>query len=168
MVVLEKWIPNKPLTAIYFNGERELFYVKRFIVENEEREESFIPDHENSYLEVISTDYKPMAELVHVKPRGKEQLENEEVNLEEFIAIKGVAAQGNMLTKIKVKQINLIAPLPYEPEETISAQEIEVNQEEVVNPKEEDTDRNEEINASKVDPDAPDPDIDDRGQSSLF
>jgi topoisomerase-4 subunit A len=168
MVVLEKWIPNKPLTVIYFNGERELFYVKRFLIENEEREESFIPDHENSYLEVISTDYKPMAELVYVKPRGKEQPENEEVNLEEFIAIKGAAAQGNMLTRIKVKQINVLAPLPYEPEETIAAQEIEVNQEEVVNSKEDSTDSNDDIKASKNDPDATDPGIDDSGQSSLF
>jgi topoisomerase-4 subunit A len=167
MVVLEKWIPKKPITVIYFNGERELFYIKRFLIENEEREESIISDHESSYLEVISTDYRPMAELIHVKPRGKEHGENEEVNLEEFISIKGIAAQGNMLTKSKIKQINLLDPLPYEPEETIPAQEVEVNQEEVVNPKS-NTNEDESISTSKVGPNEPDPGIDDTGQSSLF
>ncbi|AUC80157.1 DNA topoisomerase IV [Nonlabens sp. MB-3u-79] len=168
MVVLEKWIPKKPITVIYFNGERELFYIKRFLIENEEREDSIISDHEGSYLEVVSTDYKPMAELIHVKPRGKDQPDNEEVNLEEFISIKGIAAQGNMLTRSKIKQINLLASLPYEPEETIPAQEVEVNQEEVVSPKSLGDD--EAITMSKIDPDAPDPDpgIDDTGQSSLF
>ncbi|WP_339685680.1 DNA gyrase/topoisomerase IV subunit A [uncultured Nonlabens sp.] len=168
MVVLEKWIPKKPITVIYFNGERELFYIKRFLIENEEREDSIISDHEGSYLEVVSTDYKPMAELVHVKPRGKDQPDNEEVNLEEFISIKGIAAQGNMLTRSKIKQINLLASLPYEPEETIPAQEVEVNQEEVISPKSLGDD--EAITMSKIDPDAPDPDpgIDDTGQSSLF
>ncbi|MEP0479418.1 MAG: DNA gyrase/topoisomerase IV subunit A, partial [Nonlabens sp.] len=158
MIVLEKWIPNKPLTAIYFNGERDLYYVKRFLMENEEREESFIPDHEGSYLEVVSTDYKPMAELVFNKPRGKEQPDNEEVNLEEFIAIKGITAQGNMLTKAKVKQVNLLDPIPYVP--------VEVIPEEVV--KEETTLKSDSESKTPVDPNAPDPEIDDTGQSILF
>ncbi|WP_213522991.1 DNA gyrase/topoisomerase IV subunit A [Nonlabens sp.] len=165
IVVLEKWIPKKPITAIYFNGERQLFYIKRFLIENEEREESIITDHEDSYLEVISTDYKPRVELVRVKPRGKEQPDNEEVNLEAFISVKGIAAQGNMLSKSKIKQINLLEPLPYEPEATIPAQEVEVNQEEVVSPKNADDDQ---VITSKIDSDVPDPDIDHTGQSSLF
>ncbi|AGC78108.1 topoisomerase-4 subunit A [Nonlabens dokdonensis] len=166
MVVLEKWIPNKPLSAIYYNGERELFYVKRFLIENEEREESIISDHEGSYLEIISTDYKPVAELVHVKPRGKEQPDNEKIHIEEFIAVKGIAAQGNMLTKSKIKQINLLDPLPYEPEEQTPAQEIEVKEEEEIdsNPAAKD-----EIKSSTQNKDdLPDPEIDDTGQSSLF
>lgn len=158
-IVLEKWIPNKPLTAIYFNGERDLYYVKRFLMENEEREESFIPDHEGSYLEVVSTDYKPMAELVFNKPRGKEQPDNEEINLEEFIAIKGIAAQGNMLTKAKVKQINLLDSIPFTPVEAIPEEVVE----EEITPKSDTTDSD-----VPKDPNAPDPEIDDTGQSILF
>ncbi len=37
MIVLEKWIPNKPISAIYFDGEKEKHYVKRFLIENENR-----------------------------------------------------------------------------------------------------------------------------------
>jgi len=126
MILLEKWKPKKPISAIYWEGEKELFYVKRFLVENEEKEEMFITDHPKSYLEIISTDYKPVVELEFYKPRGKDPKENQTVNLEEFIAIKGINAQGNQLTKEKVKQINLLEPLPFEEPEELPAEEIEV------------------------------------------
>ncbi|BAO56149.1 DNA gyrase/topoisomerase IV subunit A [Nonlabens marinus] len=165
MVVLEKWIPNKPISAIYFNGEKELFYVKRFLIENEDKEESFISDHDKSYLEIVSTSHRPVAEIVYSKPRGKEQPPNEEVELEEFIAIKGIAAQGNMLTKEKVKQINLLDPLPYvEPD----VEEVEVVEEE----EDEKTTGPAEATTSKLTTDSDETDddspIDDKGQASLF
>ncbi|WMI65499.1 DNA gyrase/topoisomerase IV subunit A [Aestuariibaculum sp. YM273] len=132
MIVLEKWIPKKPVSAIYYNGERELYYVKRFLIENEGREESFIPEHENSRLEIVSTDWLPMAEVEFVKERGKDRKENLEVNLEEFIAIKGISAIGNQLTKDKVKQINLLDPLPFEEPEEVHADDLEVVDEDII------------------------------------
>ncbi|PNW28349.1 DNA gyrase/topoisomerase IV subunit A [Formosa algae] len=114
MIVLEKWTPKKPISAIYYEGEKERYYVKRFMVENENREEVFISEHEKSHLEIVSTDWLPIAEIVFGKERGKDQKENQEVNLEEFISIKGIKALGNQLTTDKVKQINLLDPLPYE------------------------------------------------------
>src|SRR5699024_4777802 len=47
-VVMEKWIPKKPISAIYWDGERERYYVKRFRIENPEREECIITDHKES------------------------------------------------------------------------------------------------------------------------
>lgn len=170
MIVLEKWAPKKPISAIYFHGEKELFYVKRFLVENEEKEESFLPEVEGSYLEVVSTDYKPMAELVFNKPRGKEQPSNESVNVDEFIAVKGISAQGNQLTKSKVKQINWLDSLPYEEPESTPADEVEVNDETIVtqDSKDPETAVEKPLSESKPDGDEPDPDIDDTGQASLF
>ncbi|WP_025740202.1 DNA gyrase/topoisomerase IV subunit A [Aquimarina pacifica] len=126
MIVLEKWKPRKPVSAIYWDGEKERYYVKRFIIENPEKEENFISEHPKSFLEIVSTDYRPMAELVFTKLRGKDQRPNEEINLEEFIAIKGVKALGNQLTTYKVRQINLLDALPYEEPEELPAEEIEV------------------------------------------
>ncbi|WP_434036125.1 DNA gyrase/topoisomerase IV subunit A [Formosa sp. 4Alg 33] len=114
MIVLEKWKPNKPVSAVYFEGEKERYYVKRFLVENENKEEVFISDHEKSQLEIVSTDNYPVVEIVFGKERGKDQKENQIVNLEEFIAVKGIKALGNQLTTDKVKQINLLEPLPSE------------------------------------------------------
>jgi topoisomerase-4 subunit A len=168
MVVLEKWVPNKPLTAIYYHGERELFYVKRFVIENEEREEEFIYDHEKSYLEVISTDYRPVAELVHVKPRGKEQPDNEEIDLQDFISIKGIGAQGNMLTKSKVKQINMLEPLPYEPPTTKPADEVEIIDEQEVKDTDSTQKNDPSANTSLDSNSDPDPEIDEKGNFKLF
>jgi len=133
MIVLEKWIPSKPISAIYFDGEKERYYVKRFLIEQEGKEEHFISEHPKSQLEIVAVDYKPVAELVFSKQRGKDQKPNQTVNIEEFISVKGIKAQGNQLTSDKLKQINLLDPLPYEIEEVLSVGEIEVVEEKQVN-----------------------------------
>jgi len=124
MIVLEKWNPKKPVSAIYYDGEKERYYVKRFLVENENKEETFITEHEKSQLEIVSTDYRPVAEVVFAKVKGV-QKETLTVDLENFIAVKGIKALGNQLTADKVKQISLLEPLPYEePVEEIPEPEV--------------------------------------------
>ena len=117
MIVLEKWMKDKPISAIYWEAEKERYYVKRFLIEHPDKEEKFISEHQDSFLEIVSTDYYPRAEIVYTKPKGKERRENEEINLEEFIAIKGIKALGNQLTSEKVNQVNLLDPVPYEAQE---------------------------------------------------
>ncbi|AWH86039.1 DNA gyrase/topoisomerase IV subunit A [Flavobacterium album] len=125
MIVLEKWNPNKPISAIYYDGEKERYYVKRFLVENENKEEIFISEHDKSQLEIVSTDYRPVAEVIFAKVKGV-QKETITVDIENFIAVKGIKALGNQLTADKVKQINLLDPLPYEEPEEVVPEEIEV------------------------------------------
>ncbi|MBT8223184.1 MAG: DNA gyrase/topoisomerase IV subunit A [Eudoraea sp.] len=136
IIVLEKWKPKKPLTVIYWEGDKELFYVKRFIIENPDKEEIIITDHPKSYLETIFTDYRPLAEVVFAKKRGQDRKDNLKINLEEFIAIKGITAMGNQLTREKVLEINALDPLPYEEPEIHEAAEIEVVDEENILPDE--------------------------------
>jgi topoisomerase-4 subunit A len=128
MIVLEKWKPNKPIAVLYYDGEKERYYIKRFLIETKDKEEVFISDHSKSQLEIIVVDYRPMAEVVF----SKRSLENKEVNFEEFIAIKGIKAQGNQLTADKIKQVNLLASLPYDEPEEPEVEEVEVVEEEVI------------------------------------
>jgi|694.fasta_scaffold01012_24 topoisomerase-4 subunit A len=121
MIVLQKWQPQRPISCIYFDGEKEKYFVKRFVIENPNKEEIFITEHEKSVLEIVSTDWKPVAEIVFAKIKGI-QKDNLTINLEEFIAIKGIKALGNQLTSDKIKQINLLEPIPYE----LPIEEIEV------------------------------------------
>jgi topoisomerase-4 subunit A len=125
MIVLEKWNPKKPVSAIYYDGEKEKYFIKRFLVENENKEETFITEHANSQLEIVSTDYRPVAEVVFAKVKGV-QKETLTVDLENFITVKGIKALGNQLTADKVKQISLLEPLPYEEPEEEVPEEIEV------------------------------------------
>ena len=131
IIVLEKWVPRKPISAIYWEGEKERFYVKRFMIENPDKEEKFIGEHPKSFLELVSTDYVPRVELIFSKIRGKDPKPGEVINVEEFISVKGIKALGNQLTSEKIKQVNLLEPVPYEPVE-IPREAIEVNDEETV------------------------------------
>ena len=145
MIVLEKWIPEKPISAIYFDGEKERYYIKRFMIDNPNKEEVFISEHPKSQLEIVSTDYRPMAEIQF----SKRSLENIEVNLEEFIAVKGIKAQGNHLTTDKIKTVNMLESLPYE---APVVNDVEVNDEEIID------------NSSKENEDKKD----DKGQITMF
>ncbi|WET03579.1 DNA gyrase/topoisomerase IV subunit A [Flavobacterium sp. YJ01] len=113
MIVLEKWKPKKPISAIYYDGEKERYFLKRFLVENEGKEESFITDHPNSQLEIVSTDYRPVAQLIFAKVKGV-QKDDLHIDVEDFIAVKGFKALGNQLTTDKLRQVNLLDPLPYD------------------------------------------------------
>lgn len=132
MIVLEKWIPKKPISAIYFDGEKERYFVKRFLIENEGKEETFISEHPKSHLEIVSTDWKPVAEIEFTKERGKDRKDNQVIELESFIAIKGISALGNQLTRDKVNTISLLDPIPYEAPEETPANDIEVVDEEAI------------------------------------
>ena len=167
MIVLEKWIPKKPISVVYYNGEKELYYVKRFLVENEGREESFISEHPDSQLEIVSTDWKPMAEIEFKKERGKDRKDNEAVNLEEFIAVKGINALGNQLTKEKINQINLLDPLPYEAPEEVPAAEIEVVSE-TVEPTKANDDSGDDTSSKPNEDNTDDDALDGEGQTTLF
>jgi topoisomerase-4 subunit A len=116
-IVLEKWNPKKPISTIYYDGEKGRYFVKRFLVENENKEELFITEHEKSKLEIVSTDWRPMVEIVYSKLKGN-QKDNQTIDLEQFIAVKGIKAIGNQLTADKIKQVNRLESLLYEePEE---------------------------------------------------
>jgi topoisomerase-4 subunit A len=131
MVVLEKWHPKKPISAIYYDGEKDRYFVKRFLIENENKEEIFITEHEKSQLEIVSTDWRPIAEVIFTKVKGV-QKDNQTVDIEQFIAIKGIKALGNQLTTDKIKQINLLEPLPFEEPEEEAPEEMEVSGEDNV------------------------------------
>ncbi|WP_179319846.1 DNA gyrase/topoisomerase IV subunit A [Winogradskyella helgolandensis] len=166
MIVMEKWIPKKPISAIYFDGEKERYYVKRFVIEHEGKEEDFISDHPDSQLEIVSTDWRPMVDVEFTKERGKERKPNMEVNLEEFISVKGITALGNQLTKDKINQINLLESLPYEEAEEVPADEIEVVDEETVKTVKSE---NESKSDSSSDDDSDDDlGMDEKGQVTLF
>ena len=111
MIRIEKFNPRKPITAIYFDGDKKRFYVKRFIPEMSSKKELFISESEGSYLEAVFTDWYPRVELSFRKVKGK-QKENEEIVLSDFIAVKGMKAQGNQLTRDAVKDIIALEPLP--------------------------------------------------------
>ncbi|VAW17358.1 Topoisomerase IV subunit A [hydrothermal vent metagenome] len=168
MIVLEKWKPNKPISAIYYDGSKEKYYVKRFFIEHENKDELFISEHPKSYLELVSTDWRPVIEIEFPKPRGKEAKPSQNIDIEDFIAVKGVKALGNQLISEKVKNINALEPLPHEKPKEQNPEDIEVVDEENIEPAP-DVAKKPLSDTKKDDDDLKNPpDVDDEGQTALF
>ena len=129
MIRIEKWIPQKPLTAIYFDREKERYFIKRFLIESETKEDNFVKD--GGELLFFNSDWRPVIEVEFFKPRDKENIPPLEINVEEFIAIKGFKALGNQITSKKVKKISLKKVLPYK-EEVQLVEDIEVTDQEEI------------------------------------
>ncbi|MCH2232049.1 MAG: DNA gyrase/topoisomerase IV subunit A [Crocinitomicaceae bacterium] len=132
MIHIEKWHPERPLSVVYYDADKEMHYCKRFLCEvTSDKKVLFISESEGSYLDVVSTAYKPKARIVYNKLlKATKNLPDTEVALDEFIDIKGMKAQGNQMTKLKVKEIILDheidggEPWP-EPEKIIESSVIE-------------------------------------------
>ena len=128
MIILEKWIIEKPISAIYFDGNKERYFIKRFLADNRKVEQQFIPSGSKIQLEMVSLDWKPVIETTFSKT-SKVTRDNLTQNIEELISIKGIKAQGNQLSSHKIKNINLLDPIPYTPPEKTPVMELEVNDE---------------------------------------
>jgi topoisomerase-4 subunit A len=73
------------------------------------------------------------------KPRGKAELDQLEVNAEEFISVKGFKALGNQLSDKKIKNVILKEALEYEIPEELDPNDIEVEGEEAILPDKDDS-----------------------------
>ncbi|MFV0139720.1 DNA gyrase/topoisomerase IV subunit A [Empedobacter falsenii] len=144
--IIEKWKPAKPISCVYFDAEKERYFVKRFVLEDTFSPQIFYTlEDGKSSIKVISTDYLPVIELIFPKVKGVEK-EPEVINLEEFITVKGIKAQGNQLTTFKLKQINILEPLPFdEPEEEEESESEEEQQPTLFDAIEENTNEEENI-----------------------
>ncbi|MCB0820615.1 MAG: DNA gyrase/topoisomerase IV subunit A, partial [Bacteroidetes bacterium] len=115
LIYISKFRPRKVISAIYFDGEAKQHMVKRFLVEGGDKKTSFITEHPDSKLEFVSLDTYPRVQLEFSK-MGKLDRPSQEINLEEFIGVKGFKAKGKKLANHAPKKIVALESLP-EPEE---------------------------------------------------
>lgn len=114
-LILEKWKPEQPITCIYFDGEKNMYFIKRFLLENTTNVQHFMPsEHAKSFVEFVGTSDNCTAEIVFPKDKSGKEKEPEIINIDEFIAVKGIKAMGNQFVKDKVKSINITVPEPVE------------------------------------------------------
>lgn len=135
MVHIEKWHPDRPISSVYWNGEKKMYYVKRFLAEASSKPVLFISEAEGSELVLATTNKEPKIQIIYNKHlRETKHLPDGLELLNELIEVKGLKAQGNQLTKLKIKEINL---LPIEEgeewleeltEETVSEAEVETTE----------------------------------------
>lgn len=119
LLSVEKWIPEKPMSVVYYDGEKEQYFVKRFLVEESRGPVTFITEHPKSKLIVATTLHHPFVYIRYDKRNklAKNKMD-ESVNLREFIAVKGLKALGNRLTQYPVLNIDLMEADPQREQES--------------------------------------------------
>ena len=108
MISVEKWDSERPVSVVYFDGEKQDWYVKRFLTELSLKPVSFIGDNANSRLAFATSLYHPQAR-VKFNRRFKHTRDkvDEIVDLRGFISLKGFKALGNKLSSLPVTEVLL-------------------------------------------------------------
>lgn len=128
MKIIAKWNPKQPLAVVYWDGKKQLYYVKRFVAEPPfDKKVLFISEAEGSNLTTVQFGVNPRVKIVYSK-RYKEtkHLPDKELVLNDLIDVKGLKAAGNQVTKLAVKDILELPPLEGEEpniEELVAAEE---------------------------------------------
>ena len=130
ILLIEKLDLKKPLTAIYFEKSKKKYYIKRFLIENINKSNFFIP--KDSDLVFFTSIPRPIIEIEFNKVRGK-QYNNLIIDADQFISVKGYKAMGNVLSEKKIKKINVIKSLPFErKEDKLELNDINIKNPEVI------------------------------------
>lgn len=123
-LILEKCNPEQAVSCIYFDGEKGIYFIKRFLLENTTNVQTFMPsEHPKSFIEFVGTSDNCTAEIIFAKDKSGKEKEPETINIDEFIAVKGIKAMGNQFVKDKVKTINITVPEPLEEGEELELEE---------------------------------------------
>lgn len=114
MLLIEKFMPDKPLSAVYYNAEKSTYFLKRFLIEITDKKNDFIGEGSGSIFVAVSSDWLPLLLVKFDEKLNNMQLDNEEVNVSEFADIKGYRAKGKRLSNYAIKRIEMLEPLPFE------------------------------------------------------
>lgn len=116
IVLIEKYYPELVLSCIYYDGESKSYLTKRFVPETISTKQSIITEHEESRIELVTSQIQPVVDVKFGKQKDKE-IPDETVNLVEFAPLVNMKAKGKKLTSYKVKEINLRVPEEIEMED---------------------------------------------------
>lgn len=108
---IQQFDPEQVIAAVYLDGERQKYMIKRFKVETSSLDQKFpfITEHPKSKLILASLADKVAVSYVEVKGKAKDEVAHA-LQLEEFIDVKGWRAVGNQLgEKSGIKKIKLEA-----------------------------------------------------------
>ena len=104
---IEKYNPEKVWTAVLWDADNQNFpYIKRFNMDANAKHQNFIGDNPMSKLILLTDVASPKLELLFGEPdtfRGPLELD-----VEEFIAVKGFKAKGKRLTTFNLDKVRLL------------------------------------------------------------
>ena len=123
IVLIEKFDSKKVMTALHYDGNSKNYCVKRFLIETSTTDKrfSFITEGRGSKLVLITSQSHPVIELT-VKSKGNAK-KTEEVDLKEFIDVKGWKSIGNKLCGKEFAKAKILPPKEEEKQEEPNPEE---------------------------------------------
>jgi topoisomerase-4 subunit A len=122
VLLINKFKPDRPLSAVYYDAKQKTYYVKRFLIETKTINSKFLFITEgDKNMCLVATDLK-LPEITLLTGKTKKDSTEQTINLAEFIDVKGWKAIGNKLGSTEILSIELI-PAEEEIEEEIKQEE---------------------------------------------
>ena len=115
---IEKWDANKPWTAVVLDADNNGFaYLKRFQMEAIKNHRSFVGDNDKSQLLLLTDVPYPRIKVTY---GGNDAYrEPEEIDCEQFIAVKGFKAKGKRISTFAIDKIEELEPLRFPEEDEV-------------------------------------------------
>ena len=114
---IEKFEAGKVWTAILFDADNQGYpYLKRFQMDASKKKQNWLSDNPSSKLILLTDTVYP---LIKVTYGGADEFRgSEEIDAEQFIAVKGFKAKGKRLSTYQIESIEELPPVrfPEEPE----------------------------------------------------
>ena len=127
---IEKWEQDKVWSAVLWDADNQGYpYVKRFLMEALKRKQNFLGDNPLSKLILLTDQVYPRLQVVY---GGADEFRgSEEIDVEQFITVKGFKAKGKRLTTYQTETIEELEPTRFpepleEPEEPESPENPEI------------------------------------------
>ena len=113
---LEKYEAEKVWSCVLYDADNQGYpYVKRFLMEASKRKQNFLGENANSQQILLTS--QPYPRLLVTYGDNDEFRGSEEIDVEQFIAVKGYKAKGKRLTTFQIASIKELEPTRFpEPE----------------------------------------------------
>ena len=119
--LIEKYEADKVWSCVLFDADNQGYpYVKRFLLEATKRKQNYLGENPNSKQILLTDTVYPRLQVVY---GGADEFRGtEEVDVEQFIAVKGYKAKGKRLTTYQTASITELEPTRFpEPPNTEEA-----------------------------------------------
>ncbi|WP_028978446.1 DNA gyrase/topoisomerase IV subunit A [Sporocytophaga myxococcoides] len=106
---MEKFDPERLISAVYYDGSSKNYFAKRFKMETNTaaKKFGFISENADSKLVVISTEKNPIIQVDYAKGKFV-SVPSEKISLNDFVEVKGWKAVGNKISTNKINKILLL------------------------------------------------------------
>jgi len=116
---IEKYKADKVWTAVLFDADNQGYpYLKRFLMDASKKKQNWLSDNPSSKLVLLTDVVYP---LIKVTYGGADEFRgSEEIDAEQFIAVKGFKAKGKRISTWQIESIEELEPTRFPEEQDTS------------------------------------------------